>query len=70
VENEALDLEDDDLADEVGEDVLFFLCFTFLPPLGASGPVEGSAWPGLLSVKISTGSMLPGCSKSAAKRHY
>ena len=35
VANEALDLEDDDRADEVGDDVLFFFLFGFLgPPLG------------------------------------
>jgi hypothetical protein len=66
VANEALDLEEDDLADEAGDDALFFffafvfLFFAFLGPLGM---------PGLsLSWKISMGtSMLLGCSKSARR---
>ena len=69
VANEALDLEDDDRADEVGDDALFFFLFGFLgPPLGASWQ-EGPSWPGLLlSWKISMGIMLLGCSKSAEKK--
>jgi hypothetical protein len=63
VANEVLDLEDDDLADEVGDDVLVFFLLTFLGPLGMSGQ-EGASWPDF-SGKISIGSMLLGCSKSA-----
>lgn len=67
VANEALDLEDDDLADEVGDDALFFFLFGFLgPPLATSGKEGPSCWRALLlSGKISMGIMLLGCSKSA-----
>lgn len=62
VANEALDLEEDDLADEAGDDaLLFFFLFAFLGLLAMSG----FSCPGLLSWKISMGSMLLGCSKSA-----
>lgn len=69
VAKEALDLEDDDLADEVGDDALFFFLFGFLgPPLRTSGQ-EGASCPGLLlSWKISMGIMLLGCSKSTEKK--
>lgn len=70
VANEALDLEDDDLADEVGDDALFFFLFGFLgPPLATSGKEGPSCWRALLlSGKISMGIMLLGCSKSAEKK--
>jgi len=62
VANEALDLEEDDLADEAGDDALFFFLLAFLAPLGG---MSGFSCPGLLSWNISMGSMLLGCSKSA-----
>jgi hypothetical protein len=34
VANEVLDLEEDDLAEEVGDDVLVFFLLAFLGPLG------------------------------------
>jgi hypothetical protein len=65
VANEAVDLAEDDLADEAGgDDALFFFVFfllAFLSPLCTSG----FSCPGLLSWKMSMGSMLLGCSKSA-----
>jgi len=62
VANEALDLEEDDLADEAGDDALFFFfLFAFLAPLAMSA----FSCPDLLSWNMSMGSMLLGCSKSA-----
>ena len=62
VANEALALEEDDLADEAGDDALFFFLLAFLAPLGG---MSAFSCPGLLSWNISIGTMLLGCSKSA-----
>ena len=62
VAKEALDLEEDDLAEEVGEDVLDFFLLAFLGPLGGQ---EEDSCAGLSGKLISVGSMDLAGSKSA-----
>ena len=64
--NEALDLEEDDLAEQVGDDVLVFFLLAFLGPLGGQ---EEPSCPGLSGKLISVGSMDRAGSKSADIRN-
>ena len=61
VANEALDLEEDDLAEQ-GDEVLVFFLLSFLGPLGGH---EDASCPGLSGKLISVGSMDLAGSKSA-----
>ena len=62
VAKEALDLKEDDLAEEVGDDVLVFFLLAFLGPLGGQ---EEDSCAGLSWKLISVGSIDLAGSKSA-----